>query len=428
MFTVFRVITFLVLLFLAQIVGWRVWRRRFNHPVYRLSVTIVFILFNIGWLVTLYEWRNKSDFGGNFLAWVARPAIAWQTLHALIILPVLALASVLARLGLFLREKLSKAPQPQAPETKQDSETQPPAPLPSLLAPPDRRQFLKTAANVGFFSLIGLCSYAVFRQYRSPEIKRLTLEVANLPKSLEGFTIAQLSDIHIGLWSTEKELDSAMLAARVEKPDLVVLTGDLVDRDPDMAALYGPPLQRHLSDVPYGVWGILGNHDHFTDPARIARILRLVGVKMLIDQRHNFPDLPLSLVGLDDRRRNFIAARNPHSDPDLLVLDPLTGPPVRAEDFKILLNHRPEGVNQAMRAGFNLYLAGHTHGGQYSWPGSDHQLNLATFFYKYTAGLYPLESGWLNVSCGLAAVGVPFRLITWPEISLITLKRPAQIS
>jgi predicted MPP superfamily phosphohydrolase len=130
------------------------------------------------------------------------------------------------------------------------------------------------------------------------------------------------------------------------------------------------------------------------------------------------------MEGLDDRyRRMFARNQNPHTDPDLLDFTPVRGPQARLGDFKILLNHRPEGVSQAMKAGFDLYLAGHTHGGQYSLPFSDHRKNLASFFYKYTAGLYPIERGWLNVSCGLAAVGVPFRLVSWPEISLITLNR-----
>jgi predicted MPP superfamily phosphohydrolase len=279
-------------------------------------------------------------------------------------------------------------------------------------------------ANASFYGLVGFSAYAVYRQYRYPDVQRLTVEILDLPKELDGFAIAQLSDVHIGLWSTERELAAAMATARDERPDLVVITGDLVDRDPNKAALFGPPFERYLRKTPYGVYGILGNHDHFTNPARIAQILRELGINMLVDRRVNLPGLPLSLWGLNDRGGRFFR-RSPldPSDPDVLDFSPVRGPETPKGALKILLNHRPEGASQADRAGFKLYLAGHTHGGQYAVPGTDRQANLASFFYRYTAGLYPVGSSWLNVSAGLAAVGIPFRWVAWPEISFLRLKR-----
>jgi predicted MPP superfamily phosphohydrolase len=399
---------------LAQIVAWRLWQSQFQKLLYRRAVTVIFILFNIEWIATLYYWRYVGEFGGTFLAWVARPAISWQALHAFFILPLRAALFLLWPL-LLLGRRAVKALKARISD--------PDRPGRAVSDGISRRDFMKTTARVSFFGLIGFSGYAVFRQYCYPSVRRITLAVPNLPRALRGFRIAHLSDIHIGLWSTQKELEAAMAAARAEKPDLAVLTGDLVDRSPNNAALFEKPFKNQLSDVPFGVWGILGNHDHFVDPARITRILNGMGLNMLVDSRYNFPGLPLSLTGLDDRyHRMFSKSQNSRTDPDLLDFGPVRGPAKRAGDFKILLNHRPEGVHQAVRAGFDLYLAGHTHGGQYSFPGFDHRKNLAAFFYKYTAGLYPIERGWLNVSCGLASVGVPFRLFSWPEISLITLE------
>ncbi|MDR1394747.1 MAG: metallophosphoesterase [Deltaproteobacteria bacterium] len=403
----------IVVLLLAQIVSWFVWRRRLSSPRYRKIITAVFIVFNAAWLATLLYWQRDREFSSFFLSAAARPAIAWQTLHALLILPACAAAWLLAAglKGLFrLAGRFSRRPGP--------------AGAPAGPADPGRRDFLKTAANAGFFGLAGFCGFAAVRQYFGPAVRRLTLTVPSLPRALDGFKLAQLSDIHIGLWSTVRELDLAMEAAASEKPDLAVITGDLVDRNPNNAYLFKEPFERHLKKVPLGVHAVLGNHDHFADPARIARILREIGLNMLVDRRCSLPDLPLSLVGLDDRFRGFIAgSRHPDDDPDILDFSLVKGPEKREGDYQILLNHRPEGVRQAMAAGFNLYLAGHTHGGQYSVPGTEHRLNLAALFYKYTAGLYPVLNGYINVSCGLAAVGVPFRLISWPEINLITLRR-----
>jgi predicted MPP superfamily phosphohydrolase len=375
----------------------------------------LFIAFNLVWAITIWQWRFSHSYNDLFIALVARPAIAWQVLHAFLILPVSAVFGFLTKLGLLISRKR------QVSKLKPTSTDLSLEPDPKLTS---RRLFLKTAANLGFFSLVGFSAYAVYRQYRYPAVRRVTLNVPNLPSSLDGLAIAHLTDIHMGLWATERELDAALFTAKLEKPDLVVLTGDLVDRDANLAGLYELPFKRHLTAIPLGVWGILGNHDHFTNPARITQILRQIGVNMLVDRRHNFPDLPLSLVGLDDRRGSWRRLRHEaNKDPDILDFSPVKGPSEREGDFRILLNHRPEGVGQAVRADYQLYLAGHTHGGQYAMPGTDHQLNLASFFYKYTYGLYPLQSGWLNVSAGLASVGVPFRLVTWPEISLITLKK-----
>jgi predicted MPP superfamily phosphohydrolase len=139
---------------------------------------------------------------------------------------------------------------------------------------------------------------------------------------------------------------------------------------------------------------------------------------MLVDQRVNLPNLPLTLVGLDDqgRRRLWLG------EAAALDFRAVKGPPARPGALNILLNHRPEGFLQALEAGFQLYLAGHTHGGQYQVPW-DSQANLASVFFKYSSGLYGQADGWLNVSRGLAAVGAPFRLWAWPEIDILTLKK-----
>jgi predicted MPP superfamily phosphohydrolase len=281
----------------------------------------------------------------------------------------------------------------------------------------DRRTFLKTAATGGLLGLTSLVGYGVFRQGRPPELKRQIVPIRDLPTPLNGFVIAHITDIHLGLWFSQAELRRALNLAADAEPHLVVITGDLVDRDPEFARLYYEPL-RSLAGVPHGVWGILGNHDHHTGPERIAGLLDGHGLTMLVDRRVNLSNLPLTLVGLDDQghRRTWLG------EAAELDFQAVGGPPARPGDLNILLNHRPEGFLQARRAGFQLYLAGHTHGGQYQLPW-DSQANLASIFFKYSSGLYGQEDGWLNVSRGLAAVGAPFRLWAWPEIDILILKK-----
>ena len=402
----YRAVLFLSVCLTGQILAWRMWLRLAGEcrPVQRL-IHAAFIVFNLGWVFTvftLYFGRNLTD---TFLTWIVRPSVTWQTVHLLVIVPAAALGSVIIKVSRLLRQRPvgSEAPADQA-----------------------RRGFLKSAGAAGGLALLGVCGYGVYRQGRAPAVVRRTILVKGLPRQLDGFIIAQVSDIHLGLWASQAELDQALALVAAEKPHLAALTGDLVDRDPEFARLYHEPL-KHLGGLPYGVWGILGNHDHYTGPEKIAALLDGQGLTMLVDRQVNLDGLPLSIIGLDDQgaHHNWMGAEKPTTgekdDPDVLNFKAVRGPSPRPGDFTILLNHRPEGFRQAAAHGCRLYLAGHTHGGQYQVPGHD-QLNLAAPFYKYTSGHYQDHGADLYVSRGLAAVGIPFRLWAWPEVNILTLK------
>ena len=421
----YRAVLFVLMCLACQLVGWRMWRRWVSGKTGRRIINFVFIVFNLAWFFmvgTVYFGsgllgpelfaaghylgigQNRSDL---LWAWVGRPAISWQVAYIFVLCPLGVVGSIL--LGLVRRLKKNSA------ESENGSLDQ------------SRRDFIKTASITGSLGILGVSGYGLFRQGSSPEINHLTINVPHLPLALNGFTIAHLTDIHLGLWASLSELEKAFMMIADAKPDMVALTGDLVDRRADYARLYLPPLQL-LAKVPYGVWGVLGNHDHYTGaPEKVAGILRGGGINMLMDQQFNVEGLPLSIIGLDDQgaQHSWMGSGPPtvpgaKDDPDVLDLKIVSGPSPRPEDFVILLNHRPEGFRQAMRHGCHLYLAGHTHGGQYQVP-FNNQINLSAAFYKYSSGLYHEHDGWLNVSRGLASVGIPFRLCAWPEISVIKL-------
>ncbi len=403
----YRALLFVIFCLLGQIIGCRLWLRRVKTKTARRLVYAVFLLFNLGWgltVLTLYRGDHLTDF---FWSWVGRPSVSWQVAYTLAILPLGTLASVAVGLVRLPFGRRRKAAGPEGIDA-------------------GRRDLLKAAGTVGILGILGASGCGVVRQGLPPRVVRLTLAVPGLPEELAGFLIAQVSDVHLGLWSSQKELDQALRLVAEQKPHLAVLTGDLVDRDPEYARLYYEPL-KHLAGLPHGVWGVLGNHDHYAGPARIAELLDGHGLTMLMDRRVNLPGLPLTLIGLDDqgRHHSWMGSGRPArrlEDPDALDFARVSGPEPRPGDFTILLNHRPEGFAQAAREGCRLYLAGHTHGGQYQAPWND-QLNLAAAFYKYTSGLYRAHDAFLNVSRGLAAVGIPFRLWAWPEINLIRLER-----
>lgn len=402
----YRVALFLIFCLAAQILSWRMWLRLVRGQVARRLIHGAFVFFNFGWFFTvstLYFGNNLTDF--TWLA-IGRPSVSWQLAYVFAILPLGVASSLLFSLYRWLRANT---------DVKVVDE--------------GRRDFLKAAGGAaGSLIVLGTCGYGVIRQSLPPEITRLRLTIDNLPSELHGFTIAHITDLHLGLWASQAELDQSLRLVAAEKPDLVAFTGDLVDRDPENAKLYHRPL-KYLKNVPHGVWGVLGNHDHYTkDPSAVAGILTAGGLITLMDRQLNLPGIPLSLTGLDDQgvHNSWLGQGGPlmnhNADPDVLNFGKVSGPAPRPGDFTILLNHRPEGFAQVARNGHRLYLAGHTHGGQYQCPFKD-QVNLAAAFYKYSSGLYHEHEAWLNVSRGVAAVGVPFRLWAWPEISILTLAK-----
>ena len=402
----YRVVLFLAFCLTAQILGWRMWLRLVTGKAARRIVHTAFILFNLGWFFTvstLYYGGNLTDF--TWLV-IGRPSVSWQVVYIFAILPL----GVAGSLLLGLMRRLRGQNRPKGVDA-------------------GRRDFLKVAGGTaGGIAILGTCGYGVIRQSLPPEVVRHRLVIDDLPSELNGFVIAHITDLHLGLWASQAELDQAMRVVAAERPDLVAFTGDQVDRSEENAKLYHRPLQ-HLKNVPHGVWGVLGNHDHYTgSPHAVARHLTEGGLTTLMDRQLNLPGLPLSLIGLDDQgiHHSWLGRGGPSlnhkDDPDALNFTLVRGPAPRPGDLTILLNHRPEGFAQAARHGCRLYLAGHTHGGQYQCPYKD-QVNLAAAFYKYSSGLYHEHGAWLNVSRGVAAVGIPFRLWAWPEVSLLTLTK-----
>ena len=411
----YRIHLILLGLALGQIVSLREWLKRtqVGGPGRKL-IYLFYIIFNLGWVVTVIGLYQSPILSDMLWGWIGRPALSWQLLQILVILPVFLFSSFLDN----LREKRLKRKIHSGQEKPKDPNN-------------SRRSFLKTTGLVWGGAVLGTSAYGIYRQgWQAPKIKRVTISIDDLPNDLDGLVIAHLTDIHLGLWGSQAELDMAIQAIAKEKPDLVVVTGDMVDRRVEYAHLYREPLQR-LKDVPYGIWGVLGNHDHYTGyPYQVAKILTESGLTILVDKQVNLPNLPLRLIGLDDPGVHDSwmgrGLGNKNVDFDVLNFDKVTGPPPREGDFTVLLNHRPDGFGQAARYGCKLILAGHTHGGQYQVPGYD-QENLAAIFYQYSNGLYHEHGAWLNVSPGLSAVGMPFRLFAWAEASLITLKKTSKV-
>ena len=245
---------------------------------------------------------------------------------------------------------------------------------------------------------------------------RVRVQLPGLHPDLSGLRLVQISDLHIG-----NALDARRLARMVEwtndlDPDVIVVTGDLFDFDPSHIEEGARGLAR--LHARYGVYAVLGNHDHYTGADAVAQGLArwAPNVTLLRDEVLRLPlDEPLYLAGVEDPGRDW-AARGLDIEGLRAVAEarPDDGPVV-------LLVHRPEAFPQAARLGFPLVLAGHTHGGQIAFPTPGGRWNLARFATGFTRGLYRRNGSILYVNRGLGVGGPALRIHCSREIATIEL-------
>jgi predicted MPP superfamily phosphohydrolase len=239
-------------------------------------------------------------------------------------------------------------------------------------------------------------------------LEEVPVRIPGLPKALDGYTIAQISDIHIGLLVGEKEIAPGLDKLARTKSDLVVVTGDMVDFDPkyiaETARILGALKARD------GVFAILGNHDHYTGGTAVAEALRKAGLDVLVNDGRVIRSKDgggFSLLGVDD-----VAARRGGGIGPRLDIAQSAVPKDLAQ---ILLSHQPHTID--IWAGrIALQLSGHTHGGQFN-PG----FRPADFIMRYVAGRYDVGGTALYVNRGFGVVGPPARVGAPPEVTKIVL-------
>jgi predicted MPP superfamily phosphohydrolase len=277
----------------------------------------------------------------------------------------------------------------------------PPPQAASWSGPTARWTLLLTA----FVTLAGL---VIAR--RRPRVVDVDIPIADLPNALHGFSIAQISDVHVG--STIKRGFVEGVVARVNglKPDLIAVTGDLVDGSVEQLSAHTAPLSR-LS-ARHGAFFVTGNHEYYSGERAWTAEIRRLGLRVLKNQhvvlRHD--GVSLVLAGVTDLSAHHFDAAD-HSDP----VAALRGAPADA-GARILLAHQPNSAHAAAAAGFDVQISGHTHGGQF-WP-----WNLFIgFFQPFTGGLYRLKDLWIYVSRGTGYWGPPNRFGVPSEITRIRL-------
>jgi predicted MPP superfamily phosphohydrolase len=380
-----------------------------------------FVVPGVTWalLFVVYRWavdafpvvaaRRRVVLAATVLLAVAQPILRWTAVHRhagvqafstlLMVSMTLAIAGVpmgAARLVSWLASRARS--RPRSVPADRDAQT----------GAMTRRQLAEAAGGVALIGAAGsMLAWGNVRGRHAFELREVAATIPGLPRSLDGYVIVQISDIHAGIYVGERELDEGLELVRRARPDLVVVTGDIVDFDERDT----PLVARKLGGLTArdGVKAILGNHDYYAGSAGVARSLQAAGVDLLVDEGRvlRAADGGFALLGVDDLRAKQYGRVGPRLDRALATVPP--------DLPRILLSHQPHTVDE-WAGQVALQLSGHTHGGQIN-PGFD----AVSLFVPYIAGLYSVSGTTLYVNRGFGTVGPPSRVGAPPEVTRIVL-------
>lgn len=284
--------------------------------------------------------------------------------------------------------------------------------LPAWLMLP--AQYREPVVHGSAVAVVGLALFATLaglvNARRRARVVHVDVPIANLPGALHGFSIAQISDVHVGSTIKRGYVDAIVDAVNELKVDVIAVTGDLVDGSVAQLAEHVAPLARLRAR--HGAYFVTGNHEYYSGERNWTRKLRELGLKVLMNQHVvlDHDGKPLVIAGVTDFGAHHFNL-DQRSDPSasLLGMPANSGP-------KILLAHQPRSAPAAAAAGFDLQLSGHTHGGQF-WPWT----LFVRFQQPFTAGLHRLNQLWIYVSRGTGYWGPPKRFGAPSEITRIRL-------
>lgn len=241
---------------------------------------------------------------------------------------------------------------------------------------------------------------------RGPRIKEVEIRIADLHPDLDGLRIVQISDLHVGRNIRHAYVERVVKCARGLAPDLVALTGDMVDGSVEQLAPHVAPLAALAADG--RAYFILGNHDCYSGASAWIDHFRKMGMHVLLNERDVLRKGAATLIigGIVDPA--YRALR-----PQMSLND------ASSADFRLLLAHNPKFAPLGAREGFDLQLSGHTHAGQFfPWTLVVHLVHA-----PHVTGLSREGRMWVYVSAGTGTWGPPVRFGTNPEITLIKLAR-----
>jgi predicted MPP superfamily phosphohydrolase len=277
---------------------------------------------------------------------------------------------------------------------------------------PGRREAIsRLFAGAVATTVLGLGGWSLFEGLRAVALKRVLVPLSKLPRTLSGYKIVQLTDIHVGPTIGREFIEQIVRKTNAASPDLIVITGDLVDGTVEQLGALVEPLRQLRA--PDGVFFVTGNHEYYSGADEWIAHLETLGIRVLRNEHLRLRDGGeggLDLAGVDDWTAKQML---PHHGPDLPKA--LAG---RDEARAlVLLAHQPKAIVEAAQRGVDLVLSGHTHGGQL-FP----FMYLVALQQPYVDGLHRHEGTAIYVSRGTGYWGPPMRLGAPAEITLLELQ------
>ena len=395
---IFLSVTFVIISSAYFYVGWRIIiPASFNPPwnwIAWLSLILCLLLLYVPFILTVLRYNDPII---DTHAWFGYISLGF---FSLVIVLLLIKDTVL--LGTLIFNRISSL----FSSTNQTND----------IVDPERRRFLINSFNFGIVGLSAAATgYGIYQALRRPYIKKVTVPISRLPDEFNDFTIAQFTDIHVGPTVKEEYLRTIVDEINKLKADLIVFTGDLVDGSVSYLKKDVAPCKD--LGAPYGKYFVTGNHEYYSGVKSWVNEAKNLGFDVLLNEHRiiNKGGSKIVIAGVTDTSGGQFL-KNHKSDPKAAI----TG--ADTEDVKILLAHQPRSLYEAAKAGYDLQISGHTHGGQYiPWN------LLATVGQPFIKGLNKFKDTWIYVSSGTGYWGPPLRIGARSEITLIKLVRAANV-
>ncbi len=286
---------------------------------------------------------------------------------------------------------------------------------------PARRQFIVQTAVAACATPFAACAYGLLVERTDVKTTHRHIFLKRLPKAFDGFRIAQLSDIHIGPFTTAQSVRKYAAMVNQLKPDSVALTGDFVTWE-------GSPEREVVEALsglkaPYGIFGSIGNHEIWAGVEdSITRLFAAQGTRILRQENVTLASAGerLNLIGVDYQSRVRFGSHG-----DGFVSEYLEGVEklILPDTVNILMSHNPNTFDRAAELGIDLSLAGHTHGGQVTMEYISPDISPARLITAYVRGWFQKGDSQLYVNRGIGTIFSPVRIDCPPEITIYELKR-----
>ncbi len=275
-----------------------------------------------------------------------------------------------------------------------------------------RRRFLQCSMNIGIIAASGSLTFSGLAEGLGlPQVKKVDIKIENLQPDLEGFSIVQISDLHIFSAIHHNWVQNIVERVNSLNPDIIAVTGDIVDAPYSQLSDNVAPLAGLTAR--FGKFFVTGNHEYMAEAGGVdewIRELENLGLTLLLNN-HRIISQGRGMILIGGVADYYAPMRSNHDSSPAQAMGEASN-----ADVKILLAHRPLSVYEAAQVGFDLQLCGHTHGGMFPlcrW--------LRSLSQPFQAGLYKYKNTHLYVNSGTGYWGIPWRYETPPEITHLKL-------